>query len=53
MISDRTRLDLGLNLPVKGSYTKTIISYLKSIQKSKNRQRRIFLDNYYRHRCLV
>jgi hypothetical protein len=26
---------------------------LKSIQKSKNHQRRIFLDNYYRQRCLV
>jgi hypothetical protein len=26
---------------------------LKSIQKSKNHQRRIFLDNYYRKRCLV
>jgi hypothetical protein len=28
-------------------------SYVKSIQKSKNHQRRIFLDNYYRQRCLV
>jgi hypothetical protein len=27
--------------------------HVKSIQKSKNRQRRIFLDNYYRQRCLV
>jgi hypothetical protein len=27
--------------------------YVKSIQKSKNHQRRIFLDNYYRQRCLV
>jgi hypothetical protein len=26
---------------------------LKSIQKSKNLQRRIFLDNYYRQRSLV
>jgi hypothetical protein len=27
--------------------------YVKSIQKSKNHQRRSFLDNYYRQRCLV
>jgi thiosulfate reductase cytochrome b subunit len=27
--------------------------YLKSIQKSKNHQRHIFLDDYYRQRCLV
>jgi hypothetical protein len=26
---------------------------IKSIQKSKNHQRRIFLHNYYRQRCLV
>jgi hypothetical protein len=26
---------------------------LKSIQKLKKNQRRIFLDNYYRQRCLV
>jgi hypothetical protein len=28
-------------------------SLIKSIQKSKNHQRRIFLDNYYRQPCLV
>jgi hypothetical protein len=27
--------------------------FLKSIQELKNDQRRIFLDNYYRQRCLV
>jgi hypothetical protein len=26
---------------------------VKSIQKSENHQPRIFLDNYYRQRCLV
>jgi hypothetical protein len=29
------------------------LKYIKSIQKSKNHQRRFFLDNYYRQRCLV
>jgi hypothetical protein len=31
----------------------TFLYILKFIQKSKNHQRRIFLDNYYRQRCLV
>jgi hypothetical protein len=30
-----------------------ILTKKKSIQKSKNHQRRIFLDNYYQERCLV
>jgi hypothetical protein len=41
--------------PTLAAARRTIISapYIKSIQKSKNHQRRIFLDNYYRQRCLV
>jgi hypothetical protein len=31
----------------------TVVLVVKSIQKSKNHQRRIFLDNCYRQRCLV
>jgi hypothetical protein len=31
----------------------TLCMEVMSIQKSKNHQRRIFLDNYYRQRCLV
>jgi hypothetical protein len=30
-----------------------LVQIIKSIQKSKNHQRRIFLDNYFRQRCLV
>jgi hypothetical protein len=36
-----------------GLYSRKASSHIKSIQKSKNHQRRIFLDNYYRQRCLV
>jgi hypothetical protein len=41
----------GWNLLMKRTNIKK--GYVKSIQKSKNHQRRIFLDNYYRERCLV
>jgi hypothetical protein len=33
-------------------FKQNYVAYVQSIQKSKNHQRRIFLDNYYRQRCL-
>jgi hypothetical protein len=58
-MSDRTHPEIGGFTRPTYSFHQNVFKkqkaqpQVKSNQKSKNHQRRIFLDNYYRQRCLV